>query len=312
MRDVDEKRWRPKRFLPTTPFQKTWAHAKEYGCDLALPNGVGVGNLVCFTRLVEEYARRAGRPLRVLTAPLSLVVGLHPREGPYPFWEGNPFVEDIVNADEIDPEIMRAVVLEQDNYVQFSHLIENICHVHGLRPRRLRGSLFLSPDEQRRALETLAEVPRPVVCLHPGGSSSSTNGRWRDSAWNELVDALSPTAGLVQLGLADFDEKGLGIFHPDTTLREAAAILWASDLFIGFDSGLAHLATAVECTAIVLWDAVRKSRLEEYKEPGFASATMLRWSYPQNRNLLILGERDDELLQLVLREARERLGSLDR
>ena len=56
--------------------------------------------------------------------------------------------------------------------------------------------------------------------------------------------------------------------------------------------------TAFERPAVVLWDAERKSKLEYAKHPGFASGTMLRWAYPENRNFLILEEKGDEIVDL--------------
>jgi len=41
------------------------------------------------------------------------------------------------------------------------------------------------------------------------------------------------------------------------------ALIWASDIYIGFDTGPSHIATALEKPSIVLWDALRKVPLEE-------------------------------------------------
>jgi hypothetical protein len=75
--------------------------------------------------------------------------------------------------------------------------------------------------------------------------------------------------------------------------------VWASDLFVGFDSSVAHVATAFELPALVLWDPIRKVEIEEQWQTGFAAAALARWSYPQNRNLVILGDRDNTILNLV-------------
>jgi hypothetical protein len=102
----------------------------------------------------------------------------------------------------------------------------------------------------------------------------------------------------VHLQKLNTDHKELGVYSPKTTLREAMSIIWAADMFLGFDSGLSHMATAFEKPALVLWDAVRKSKVESAKHLGFSSATILRWSYPQNKNLLILEEKNDEVIAL--------------
>lgn len=104
----------------------------------------------------------------------------------------------------------------------------------------------------------------------------------------------------VRLGKSDTDHRKLGIYSPGTTITEATSIIWAADMFLGFDSCLSHTATAFGKPALVLWDAVRKSKIESAQHPGFSAATMLRWSYPQNKNLPILKEIDAENSQVML------------
>lgn len=295
----DEEVIRPQRFLDTPPFYYAKRYAEEHKCDLAVPNATGIGNVLAFTRLVEEYALKVGRRLKVLTGALNPWVGVVEGESKFPTWENNPFVSDIVDADEIDPEIMEKVVLEQDNYCQFGHVIENICYCYGLRPRQLKPSLFLSAEEMTRGMEALSDLKRPIVCLHTTGKSASTEeSPWFIENWRKIVNTLKDKVSFVQLGKFDTEHKDLGVYSPKTTLRQAMSIIWVSDMFVGFDSGLCHMATAFEKPTVVLWDTVRKSKLEYAKHPGFASATMLRWSYPQNRNLLILEEKDNEVIDL--------------
>lgn len=289
----------PPRFLDSDPFVLTRRHAGEHGCDLAIPGEIGIGSLVCYTRLVEEFALRQGRPVRLLTVPLDCSEESRRSEGEedYPLWEGSPFLDTIVNADLIDPAISQDLSAEMDNFCQSGHEIENLCAPYGLRPRALRGSLFLSREEMQWGLAQLSALPRPVVCLCPYGRSSSLPGSpWYLDRWLELVAALEGRAGLFQVGHDNFEQKSLPVFTPKTTIRQIIALIWASDLYIGFDTGPSHIATALGKPAVVLWDALRKAPLEEAKQPGFSIAHMNRWSYPQNRNLVILGEKKREVL----------------
>jgi len=308
------KEWKePPRFLDSDPFVLSRHHATEHGCDLAVPGAIGIGSLVCYTRLVEEFARRQGRPIRLLTVPLdcSMDGRRSEGEGDYPLWDGNPFVETLVNAGLIDPVITEDLSAEMDNFCQARHEIENLCAPYGLRPRQLRGSLFLSREEMQWGLVQLSGLRRPVICLCPYGRSSSLPGSpWFLDRWHELVQSLGPKAGLFQVGNDAFEQKPLPVFTPKTTIRKIVALIWASDLYIGFDTGLSHIATALARPAIVLWDAVRKSPLEEAKQAGFSIAHMSRWAYPQNRNLVILGEKEREVLDLCLESAFETLASL--
>ena len=102
---------------------------------------------------------------------------------------------------------------------------------------------------------------------------------------------------ILQVGNDNFVQKQLPVFSPKTTIRQMMSLICASDVYIGFDSGTSHIATALETPALVLWDAIRKAELEEDKNLGFSTAMMNRWSYPQNENLMILGERQHEILE---------------
>jgi hypothetical protein len=305
----------PPRFLDSDPFVFSRRYAAEQGCDLAVPGAIGIGSLVCYTRLVEEFALREGRSVRLLTAPLDCSEDERRSEGEgdYPLWDGNPFVETIVNADLIDPAISGYLSAEMDNFCQARHEIENLCAPYGLRPRALRGSLFLSREEMQWGLGQLSALKRPVVCLCPYGRSSSLPGSpWHLDRWIELVEALDGVAGLFQVGNETFEQKPLPVFTPKTTIRKIIALLWASDLYIGFDTGPSHIATALAKPAVVLWDAVRKAPLEEGKQAGFSIAHMSRWAYPQNRNLVILGEKEREVLDGCLEFVFETVASFKR
>lgn len=298
----------PPRFLDTEPFVYSRRYAMEHGCDLAIPGSIGIGSLVCYTRLVEEFALREGRPVRLLTVPLDCSYDGRRSAGEtdYPLWDENPYIETIVNADAIDPAISGHLSAEMDNFCQARHEIDNLCAPYGLRPRALRGSLFLSREEMQWALAELSGLKRPVICLCPYGRSSSLPGSpWYLDRWLELVEALDGVAGLFQVGNENFEQKPLPVFTPETTIRKIIALIWASDLYIGFDTGPSHIATALAKPAVVLWDAVRKAPLEEAKQAGFSIAHMNRWAYPQNRNLVILGEKQREVLDWCLELAFE-------
>lgn len=289
-----------KRFLNTPPFYYAKKFAGENGCDLAALNSEGIGNIIVFTKLVEEYALSIGRPIKLLTAPIKPLVGVVDTEEDYPIWKNNPFISEIINADNINKEIMELINLEQDNFCQFNHMIENICSSYGLKPRSLKPSLFLSTEEMKWGIGKLSSLKRPIICLHPSGKSSvPDNSLWYYENWTKLINRYNGKISFIQIGKEDFDHKKLPIYFIPTSLREAMALIWASDLFIGFDSSMAHIATAFDKPSFVIWNILRKNPLEEPYQTGFGPAALLRWSYPQNRNIMLLGEKKNEILELA-------------
>jgi hypothetical protein len=287
-------------FLESAPLQETKRLATAYGCDIGIPNDAGIGNILVYTRVVEDLARMLGRPLKILTGHLNPAIGVVHREDPFPLWANNPFVGSIVDADSIDPEIMAVINGERDNLCQFTHMIENIAYHYGVRPRCLRPSLYLNNTEQSWALDKLRDLRRPIICLHPHGTSSPGPGHpWYEENWQKLIDRLSRRATALEIFKAGSECKQLDTVKITTKLRQMMALVWASDLFIGFDSSVAHIATAFELPAVVLWEPIRKLEIEEDWQAGFAPAALSRWSYPQNRNLMILGDRDDTIINLI-------------
>ncbi|PLK42182.1 glycosyltransferase family 9 protein [Emticicia sp. TH156] len=289
------------RFLDTPPFYYSDKFAKENDCDLAALSGDSIGNILVFSRLVEEYALSIGRPIKLLTAPINLLVGVIKNEEKYPVWKYNPFISEIVNAEEINKGIIGLINREQDNYCQFNHMIENICSVYNLRPRKLKPSIFLSQEEMQWGLETLSHLPRPVIAIHPSGKSSvNSNSKWYYENWEIIIKEFYAKASFVEISKFDYDKKELSTFSIPTSIRQAMSLIWASDIFIGFDSAPAHIATAFDKPALVLWNILRKNELEEPFQEGFGPASLLRWSYPQNRNIMLLGERNSEILNLII------------
>jgi ADP-heptose:LPS heptosyltransferase len=161
-------------------------------------------------------------------------------------------------------------------------------------------------EEQTSALDRLRVMRRPLIAVHPGGKTSSPpNSPWHEKHWVELIHRCRDVADFIQISKHDYDLRNLGIPSPRTTLRQMFAIIWACDGFIGFDSGPMHVASAFERPSVIIWDAERKLVAEESWQRGFSPAVTLRWGYPQNRNLMILGERNDELIVQMERWVRE-------
>ena len=274
----------------------TKQYARTHGADLAVPNcaGSGVGNVLVYTRLIEEVARSKGRPIVIITGPLSPKVGVVVGESLYPFFDNNPFIERIINAYELDPLGFGRVNEEESKLVQLNHIIENFCFAYGLRPRHLRPSLFLTTQEQAWALHALRDLPRPLICLHPGGTTSSLPGcPWYRTNWLCTIEALKGQAGFFQIGRKNSVDQDLGLPNPGTTLREAMALIWAADIFMGYDSSPMHMATAFQKPVVAIIHMQRKYDWETSLGETFTPSVILRWLYPFNYNFGIMPEDSD-------------------
>lgn len=277
--------------------------AESFGCDLAIGQRLGIGSLICFTPVVRAFSRRIGRPIRLLTGTYEEWDNQERGGTSYPTWENNPYIGEIVDGEQLDLELMWEVNCEAHNFPQPGHIIDNYLSTYGLHRYPgvpLQGDLYLTENEQRNALEQLAHLPRPLICLCPyGRSSPGPDSPWYLDRWLELIANLQGHVGFFAVGGGDAP-KPLPLDQPMTTLRELFALIWAADAYVGFDTGPSHAATALNVPSVVLWDAVNKSKLEEEKQPGYAAAMINRWAYPQNCNLMILGERENEVMNEII------------
>jgi hypothetical protein len=284
---------------------KTKTIAKKHKVDLAIPNlkGSGIGNVLVYTRLVEEYSRKLGKPITILTGPLDPSIGKVDNEDPFAIWRNNPFIERIVDGSKFEEDLI-IINTEENELIQLNHIIENICWAYGLKPRELRSCIYLTYEEKQWALRALEGLNRPLVCLHPGGNTkSSINSPWHKKNWHVLINILKNEFGFFQVGRTEFGDYDLGLKNPAVKLRETMALIWASDFYVGFDSSPMHMATAFKKPTICLVDMRRKFEAERQFSDLHIPSVTLRWLYPFNRNIALMeNDYDQESLQAVINQ----------
>ena len=130
------------------------------------------------------------------------------------------------------------------------------------RPPRV----YLAQDDLTRARDTLEEYSIAIndrfVAIAPRAVAESR--RWGSTNYGRLAAQMAKDVDckIVLIGSAAdqeageavrlFDESHIINLCGKTDLMTAAAILSYSNLFVGNDSGLAHLAGAVHCPVVVL------------------------------------------------------------
>ena len=110
-------------------------------------------------------------------------------------------------------------------------------------------------------------IIRPIIAMHPGSGGYSTARRWAPERFAQLADTLFYDTGgqLILMGgpeEAELHQQILELMQSEMPVRSfagkgnirvAAAILEQADLFIGNDSGLMHLATAVGTPTVAIF-----------------------------------------------------------
>ena len=107
------------------------------------------------------------------------------------------------------------------------------------------------------------ERPSNQLALHPGSGSESKN--WPESSWAELLDLLmkDTESQLLLVGGEAEGERLRRLAAPLSQSRvrvaqrlplvELARLMQPCSLFVGHDSGIAHLASALGLSGIILW-----------------------------------------------------------
>jgi len=131
---------------------------------------------------------------------------------------------------------------------------------------------YRSPDPEswREKFSGLALAPRPWIVMHVGSGYASK--RWPAARFFSVIDRLLPEVrGTViltghqkeaEIARPYFKEReGLLNFIQKTTLLELCALIDKADLFVGNDSGPAHLAAALGKKTLVLFSGTNDWRL---------------------------------------------------
>ena len=158
-------------------------------------------------------------------------------------------------------------------------------YLAGLAPDRIEQNVVagLAPARSPTNIEQPL-IKRPIIAMHPGSGGFSTARRWAPERFAQLADRLFHDAGgqLILMGSPEETELHLQImslmrsempvrsFAGKGNIRVAAAILEQADLFVGNDSGLMHLATAVGTPTVGIFGLTNSDAWGPYTsgEPG--------------------------------------------
>jgi hypothetical protein len=156
------------------------------------------------------------------------------------------------------------------------HLIDMICAQAGIRGEvELRPYLMLSRAEQCEG----RVASRPQIAFQTSSLAArfpTRNKLWHHDRMQLVADALKDDFDLVQLGAAsDPQLEGTLDLRGKTSVRQAAAVLSQSRLFIGLVSGLMHLARAVDCRSVIVFGG-----REHPFQSGYSANENLYWVGP--------------------------------
>lgn len=214
----------------------------------------GIGDELLTTGLIQALHGQRGRPIDVHAR--------HPN-----LFRNNPGVRRIIPADPMlletaktwRADLRRPCEWQRDldadrQEPPARHIIAEAAYAGGFRGRfAIRPHLWLTAAERPAA----PGAGPLLIAIQSSGAAARyffRNKEWGQERFQAVVHQLAPHARFVQLGAKEdpllegvTDRRGL----PD--LRESAALLASSHLFIGQVGFLMHLARAVECRSVIVY-----------------------------------------------------------
>ena len=223
-----------------------------------------IGDDLMCSVVFRELRKRKKRSVAVITRNPGL-------------FEKNPDVDKIIR--ESDARINRwgraglpVVHLEHSGYDPSrdadlppeEHVLIRMCRLARISgPVELRPYIFLTPSEL--AAGKLAENQ---VALQSTGMSSPfamQNREWYQQRFQELCAQLRTDVRVVQVGSAeDMRLEGAIDLRGKTSLRQTAAVLANSLVFIGLVGFIMHLARAVDCRSVIIYGGREKPSITGY------------------------------------------------
>ncbi len=168
-----------------------------------------------------------------------------------------------------------------------------------------KSSPVLYPSADDRDLARRSYPDENMIALHPGSGSKTKT--WPIQNWIALLEHLASTQNTVRFliigGEADKSQmaafRRLGrhdlCFAESLALPHLAAVLERCALFLGHDSGVSHIAAAVETNCLLL----------------FGPTDPAVWA-PPNQNAHVLRSRSGVLADLALADVRAQVYELMR
>jgi hypothetical protein len=217
----------------------------------------GIGGDLAMTVVFRELKKRGARGLALATPHRSL-------------FERNPDVDTVIFRPATRPgwgELgLPLVPLGETKYDPLrdadeppdEHVLIKLCRHAGITGEvELRPYLFLTRAEF--AAGKLAENQAAMESSGLAVEQSMRNKEWYPQRFQEVCVELRSDITVVQLGFpGDPKLEGAMDLRGKTTLRQSAAILANSLVFVGLAGFLMHFARAVDCRSVIIYGGREK------------------------------------------------------
>lgn len=141
-----------------------------------------------------------------------------------------------------------------ESHYNFGNQLTTRCRCAGIPPITGGPELALDGRLERSPLDS--DLAAPFVVIHC--AASEANRDWRDENWRKLADFIADDMGMSVVEIGSFprviranQEKRRNLCGA-LSILETAEVIRRAVLYVGIDSGPAHLANAVRTRGIIL------------------------------------------------------------
>lgn len=172
--------------------------------------------------------------------------------------------------------------IDFDNYLNHGNLLQI-----GSMAAGINDMPDYSPKFHFKHRHELRVINHDYIVLHTLSNEKERN--WCNKKWNELVRrilAKYPAIHIAEIGLENIIESNSNRYHNFTTkldLQEIAHLIDSSVLFIGVESGFAHMANALSKNSIVLIGYFQKFKNYMVYSGSFARGENVSLLYHQGQ-----------------------------
>jgi ADP-heptose:LPS heptosyltransferase len=237
----------------------------RYGFPSRFFQGAGrIGDDVMCSTVFRELRKRSKRSIAIVTRNPTL-------------FDHNPDVEKIIPQTDLSLNRWGRAGLPLKKLVHSGydatrdldlppdeHILIRMCRLGGVRgPVELRPYIFLTAEEL--AAGKLAENQVTIQSTGLASPLAMKNREWYPQRFQELCAQLRSDVRVVQVGSAsDMKLEGAIDLRGKTSLRQTAAILANSLVYVGLVGLVMHLARAVDCRSVIIYGGREKPAITGY------------------------------------------------
>lgn len=128
-----------------------------------------------------------------------------------------------------------------------------------------------------KVLHNIVNNGKKTICIYTFATAEKCYGQeWWKPMYEKLVERYGEQFNIVEVlpveNVSQIDFKALNYYSKD--LREIAAFVAASDLFLGADCGIMHLVSAVDTPIVSLFSTTPIDRYQPYNDGSIALNTL--------------------------------------